>query len=278
MLMKDLVAGWQPDDGRTLFLVGDPMQSIYRFRQAEVGLFLKTQQEGLGEVRTIKPLTISVNFRSQAGVVEWVNRVFNRVMPKQDNLYSGAISYKSSQPFKEDLLAEQSVCYYAHADRQAEGQALLDLIQRIKKERPDESIGVLVRGRKSLADLVMALNDAGVAYQATDIDPLNKRQTVIDLMSLTRASASGGSGCLVIDTSSTLVWFEFKRYARIIRRLPGGEYLGFIAARSETFEAKRSWAAEPATLNQSVKRSLSSSRTLERCRNNSWLVERITRP
>lgn len=187
MLMKDLVAGWQPDDGRTLFLVGDPMQSIYRFRQAEVGLFLKTQQEGLGEVRNIKPLTISVNFRSQAGVVDWVNRVFERVMPEQDNLYSGAISYKSSQSFKDDLLAEQSVCYYAHEDRQAEGQLLCELIQRIKKERPDESIGVLVRGRKSLADLVVALNDAGVAYQATDIDPLNKRQTVIDLMSLTRA-------------------------------------------------------------------------------------------
>jgi hypothetical protein len=31
------------------------------------------------------------------------------------------------------------------------------------------------------------LNEAGVPYQATDIDPLNMRQTVIDLMSLTRA-------------------------------------------------------------------------------------------
>ena len=38
-LLEQLTGGWQPGDGRTLFLVGDPMQSIYRFRQAEVGLF-----------------------------------------------------------------------------------------------------------------------------------------------------------------------------------------------------------------------------------------------
>ncbi|HEX4928792.1 MAG TPA: UvrD-helicase domain-containing protein, partial [Burkholderiales bacterium] len=39
-LLERLTAGWQSGDGRTLFLVGDPMQSIYRFREAEVALFL----------------------------------------------------------------------------------------------------------------------------------------------------------------------------------------------------------------------------------------------
>ena len=49
LLMK-LTAGWIPGDGRTMFIVGDPMQSIYRFRDAEVGLFLKTKNEGLGQI------------------------------------------------------------------------------------------------------------------------------------------------------------------------------------------------------------------------------------
>ena len=44
-LLARLTAGWQPGDGRTLFAVGDPMQSIYRFREAEVGVFLRTLDE-----------------------------------------------------------------------------------------------------------------------------------------------------------------------------------------------------------------------------------------
>lgn len=187
MLLKDLVAGWQPDDGRTLFLVGDPMQSIYRFRQAEVGLFLKTQQQGLGEVTAINALNISVNFRSQASIVDWVNKAFAAVMPTDDNLYSGAISYKHSLAFKTNENNGDAVRYYPHPDRATEGQALLELIQHIQQTSPHESIGVLVRGRSHLLDLVAAMNKAGLAYQATDIDPLSKRQTVIDLMALTRA-------------------------------------------------------------------------------------------
>ena len=187
MLLKDLVAGWQVDDGRTLFLVGDPMQSIYRFRQAEVGLFLKTQDDGLGEVRDITPVSIAVNFRSQQAIVDWVNRAFSDVMPQVDNVFSGAISYKPSVPFRTEATTDNAVQYYPYDSRVDEGNGLLALIQQIKQATPDETIGVLVRGRKSLTDLVIALNEASVPYQATDIDPLSARQTVIDLMSLTRA-------------------------------------------------------------------------------------------
>ncbi len=187
MLLKDLVAGWQVDDGRTLFLVGDPMQSIYRFRQAEVGLFLKTQEDGLGEVTDITPVNIAVNFRSQQAIVDWINTVFSNVMPVVDNVFSGAISYKSSVPYKTEEAGSKAVQYYPYETRIDEGNGLLTLVQQIKQDMPEETIGVLVRSRKSLTELVIALNEASVPYQATDIDPLNTRQTVIDLMSLTRA-------------------------------------------------------------------------------------------
>jgi len=43
-LIQRLCAGWTPGDGRTLFLVGDPKQSVYAFRKAEVRLFLEARK------------------------------------------------------------------------------------------------------------------------------------------------------------------------------------------------------------------------------------------
>ncbi|MCG8433102.1 MAG: UvrD-helicase domain-containing protein, partial [Gammaproteobacteria bacterium] len=63
-LLQRLTAGWEPGDGRTLFIVGDPMQSIYRFREAEVGLFLRARHEGIGNT-ILEPVTLSVDFRSE---------------------------------------------------------------------------------------------------------------------------------------------------------------------------------------------------------------------
>ena len=63
LLMK-LTTGWVQGDGRTMFIVGDPMQSIYRFRDAEVGLFLKTKNEGLGQIE-LNFLSLQTNFRSK---------------------------------------------------------------------------------------------------------------------------------------------------------------------------------------------------------------------
>src|SRR5258706_2700153 len=94
-LLRKLTSGWEPGDGRTLFLVGDPMQSIYRFREAEVGLFLQAWHEGIGDVR-LEPLTLSANFRSQAGIVDWVNFAFSTIMPPEEELATGAVPYAAS--------------------------------------------------------------------------------------------------------------------------------------------------------------------------------------
>src|SRR5690606_32830729 len=79
-LLEKLVAGWQPGDGRTLFCVGDPMQSIYRFRDAEVGQFLLARTRGIGPVE-LESLVLTRNFRSSPALVHWFNEVFPRVFP-----------------------------------------------------------------------------------------------------------------------------------------------------------------------------------------------------
>jgi ATP-dependent exoDNAse (exonuclease V) beta subunit len=69
-LLASLTAGWTNGDGRTLFAVGDPMQSIYRFREAEVRLFLDAQAKArIGNV-AVRFIDLTRNFRSQGAVVD----------------------------------------------------------------------------------------------------------------------------------------------------------------------------------------------------------------
>lgn len=70
-----------------LFLVGDVKQSIYRFRQADPGLFLQKQRRyTAGEGRVIH---LNCNFRSARPVIDAVNDVFSRILSEQ----TGGIAY-----------------------------------------------------------------------------------------------------------------------------------------------------------------------------------------
>ena len=64
-LLTLIASGWESAGRGTCFLVGDPMQSIYMFRQAEVELFERTRRYGLGEgtaVVQLTPLTVANQF------------------------------------------------------------------------------------------------------------------------------------------------------------------------------------------------------------------------
>ena len=77
-----------PATGRTLFLVGDPMQSIYQFREAEVGLFLRARDVGIGSLK-LQCLQLRRNFRSRAPLVEWINRQFGAAVSPPEGMTRG---------------------------------------------------------------------------------------------------------------------------------------------------------------------------------------------
>ena len=91
-MLEALTGGWEEGDGRTLFCVGDPMQSIYRFRNAEVGQFLLAKHAGIGNVK-LHELTLRRNFRSGERRVNWCNDVFPNVIPDNDDSRKSAVSF-----------------------------------------------------------------------------------------------------------------------------------------------------------------------------------------
>ncbi len=191
-LLQSLTAGWERGDGRTLFLVGDPMQSIYRFRNAEVGLFLDVRDRGLGDIE-LEPLTLRVNFRSTQPIVQWVNQCFARVLPPRDDVLRGAVKYSESVAAPQ-ATDEGGVHVHAflRSSRRFEAQTVADIIERRHAEKPDARIAILVQGRSHLLDIVAELARRGIRFQATDIDPLGARPAVLDLLALTRALAHLG--------------------------------------------------------------------------------------
>ena len=184
-LIERLTEGWTPGDGRSLFVVGDPMQSIYRFREADVGLFLAAQRDRrIGGV-ALELLTLTRNFRSQQGLVDWVNVTFSSVFSSYDDPARGAVSFKPSTATRVSR-ADAAVTVDLCNDALREAAVVVSRI-RDALASAAETIAVLVRKRSDLAEILPALRASKIAFSAVELDHLSERQTVLDLCSLTHA-------------------------------------------------------------------------------------------
>ncbi|MGH7556323.1 MAG: UvrD-helicase domain-containing protein [Gemmatimonadota bacterium] len=87
---------WRAATPRTgaLFVVGDPKQSIYRFRRADIAVyeevrerFEELQRQGLGEI-----VSLTANFRSTRPIERFVNRRFEDLFPDRANRMQAAFA------------------------------------------------------------------------------------------------------------------------------------------------------------------------------------------
>lgn len=197
-LLEKLTAGWMPGDGRTLFCVGDPMQSIYRFRKADVGLFLGVAESGIGDL-PLEKLHLTRNNRSCPAVVDWVNTAFATVFPAQDDEKRGAISYRPFAATRASVAGEVFVHPLvlgnsSRSDDMAgeEARLLAELIIQERAQFPQARMAVLVRARSHLEALVAEIRSRypdhpSLKFQAVEIEQLSGRQTVQDIHALTTA-------------------------------------------------------------------------------------------
>lgn len=207
-ILQQLTAGWTPEDDRSLFLVGDAMQSCYGFRNANVGIYLNVRERGIGQLR-LESLTLETNFRSQEKVVSWVNSVFSTAFPKSPNSSRGAVPYSPSTPMHGTKESFGVICKAIQHDREdrelAQHLEALEVIERIKtlrREDPAASIAILVRSRSHLAKIIPLLKQANIPWLATDIDRLGTLPVIEDLLSLTRA---------ILNQADRVAWLSVLR-------------------------------------------------------------------
>ena len=208
-LVEKLLQGWEPGDGRTLFLVGDPMQSIYRFRQADVSLFLKSRLQGVGGL-PLESLVLRTNFRSQLPIIEWINGAFQSIFPDTDQLEHGGVSYSTAVaglPFEESEAvptynSRSAVHRDFYFDNEDTLAGMIDRIEEIKQVEGKASIAVLIRARSHAQALTRALLQKGFPVKAVEMESLYEQPVIQDLLSLTRA---------LMDLSDQVAWYAVLR-------------------------------------------------------------------
>jgi len=195
-LLQKIVGGWENQDGKTVFFVGDPMQSIYRFRKAHVGLFLEVQQHGIGNIKP-STITLTSNFRSHQPLVQWFNHTFEAIFPKKSDINLGAISYTPCESVDQNLPAEERknkmIFYYPiHSEEtfssdHAEANKINDVIISLQSSENNEKIAILARSRNHFNAIIPLLEKNKISYIAHELDSYKNHPLIEDLFSLTRA-------------------------------------------------------------------------------------------
>jgi ATP-dependent exoDNAse (exonuclease V) beta subunit len=215
-LLASLIAAWPERTGRTCFAVGDPMQSIYFFRDADAELFPRVKTIGL-EIPYAEPLLfdfipLTANFRTAPSLVHRLNEVFEKIFATNDG---SGVTFSSAEPARaSDAVSDPRFTLHlkfvpqnrqskavdpgavreTEAARAAQAQEIVALIQshmgRIEQARASGEkyrIAVLGRTRNALAPVAEALREAKIPFRALDLEKLSARPEVLDALALARA-------------------------------------------------------------------------------------------
>jgi ATP-dependent exoDNAse (exonuclease V) beta subunit len=210
-LLARLIAAWPERPGRTCFCVGDPMQSIYGFRDAEVELFERLKSHGLetasdqeSEPFPVEFIALQANFRTVPTLVENLNQHFTQIFGEEPA--PGSVQFSPAIAARPSISAAKTELHLAFTNpaatspgpaapettQTAQLQEILALIQQKLAAARDQQltryrIAVLARTRKSLIPIAEALQQAQIPFRAIDLVKLNERPEVLDALTLARA-------------------------------------------------------------------------------------------
>ena len=215
-LLAGLLGAWPDQIGRTVFVVGDPMQSIYFFRDADAELFPRVQKLGLeiseGSSFPFENVRLKANFRTQPSLVEELNEVFEKVFEANDG---SGVTFSPSEPARKTIggldavltlhlkfvpqakrgkFGDPDALEQKEEAREEQTEQVVALI-RSHMERMEQArmrgdkyrIAVLGRARAALAPIAAALRDAAIPFRAVELEKLKDCPEVLDALSLARA-------------------------------------------------------------------------------------------
>jgi len=223
LLLSSLVAAWPDRIDRSVFVVGDPMQSIYFFRDAEVELFTRIRASGLeagdNESLPFAPADLTANFRTAPELVGELNDFFTRIFAHDDG--SGIVfsraeaarqsatgparrlqlhlnfvpqTARGSSRSPEAIQAKQEAAAQSEAARVSQTSEIVALVRshlpRIHQARKTARryrVAILGRARTALAPIAQALREAKIPFRALDLETLKDRPEIIDALALARA-------------------------------------------------------------------------------------------
>ena len=222
-LVGALVGAWPDYQGRSVFVVGDPMQSIYFFRDADAELFPRVRALGLelpdGDPLMLDFVPLASNFRTTPKLVRELNDTFEQIFAVNDG---SGIAFSRAQAAREDdgnaeprmevhvdfvpqtvraqssdpdtLRRKEEVAEQRSAAHEKQTAEIVELIrkslERVETARArGEKFRIAVLGRtyKALEPIAQALRDARIPFRAVDLEKLGDRPEVLDALALARA-------------------------------------------------------------------------------------------
>jgi ATP-dependent exoDNAse (exonuclease V) beta subunit len=211
-ILNRLTGSWTPGDGRTVFIVGDPKQSIYAFRNAEVRLFFEARSgiplAGQGTL----PLTshkLRTNFRSAAKLIEWINDLFGRKIMANPDIDADEVPFSPSEPSERVGCDPSFVKLSIFADedgekaKKNEAMWLAGEVGRILHETDNQkTIAVLLFTRNRIETYLKAFKEEGIPVQVKEGLGLAGRPEIMHLTQMAR---------LLVSPHDDLAWASILR-------------------------------------------------------------------
>ncbi len=206
-MIRALTSNWTPGEPHTLFLVGDPMQSIYGWRNARVDLFLRAWQGVLSGLPPMETLRLTRNFRSRPRLIAECNDLFAAVLPGRSDAITGRVALSPALAGREedDPVPTRIGCMaFLEDDRnpRAEAQWMAQEIARLQDIQPNARMGILFRKKALGAVVGTTLAEHGLLYQAVDLESLADLPVIMDLRSLLDA---------LLAPANSLAWWSVLR-------------------------------------------------------------------